>query len=82
MATYPNDELDVSASWSTSKELQSTGDIKRANLIVVVGLGGVTSAKEVEHTVQLLLLNGLDFDGFEDLGGTSLQLLHNLKRFF
>ena len=80
--TYPDDELDVGAGWSASKELKGAGNVHGADLVMVVGLGSVSSAKEVEHTVQLLLLNGLDFDGLEDLGGARLQLVHNLKRFF
>lgn len=76
MATYPNDELDVSASRSTSKELECTGDIHGADFIVMLILSGITSAKEIKHAVQLLLLDGLDLNGLEDLGGTGLQLFH------
>lgn len=76
MATYPDDELDVGLSWSAAKELEGTGDIHGTDLIVMLILSGITGAKEIKHAVQLLLLDCLDLDGLEDLGGTGLQLFH------
>ena len=72
----PNDELNIGTGWAAAQELQSTSDIHSADLVMIILLRRVTAAEEFEHAVQLLLLNRLDFNSLEDLGGTGLQFLH------
>ena len=72
----PNDELDVGACGPASKELKRACNVHCADLVVVVLFRRITAAQKFEHAVQLILLNGLDLNGLEDLGGARLQLLH------
>ena len=68
----PNDELDVGARRTAPKELKCASDVHRTDLIVVLLLGSVTTAQELEHSVKLFLLNGLNLDRLENLSWTSL----------
>ena len=78
----PNDELDVGACRSASEELERASDVHRANLIVIVLLGSVAAAQKLEHSIQLLLLNGLNFNRLEDLSWTRLQFFHLISVMF
>ena len=72
----PDNELNFGTSGLATEELEGTGDVHGRNLVQVILLSGVTSGKEVKHTVQLLLLDRLDLDGLEDLSGALLQFFH------
>ena len=68
----PNDELDVGARRTAPEELKCASDVHRTDLIVVLLLGSVTTAQELEHSVKLFLLNGLNLDRLENLSWTRL----------
>ena len=72
----PDDEIDIGACWSASEELKGACNVHGADLVQIVSLSSVTRAQEVEHTVQLLLLNGLDLNSLEDFSGACLQFFH------
>ncbi len=76
LVTYPDDEFDLSAGGLAAKELKGASDVHGADLVHVFILGGVPSDQEVEHTVQLLLLDRLDLHGLEDLSWALLQFFH------
>ena len=68
----PNDQLDVCARRPAPEELKRASDVHRAYLIVVLLLCSVATAQEIEHSVKLFLLNGLDLDRLENLSWTRL----------
>ena len=70
--TYPDNKVDFGLGWSAAKELKSSCNIHWSNLIKVILLILVLLSEVLEHSVQILLLNGLDLNGLEDLGWTSL----------
>ena len=72
----PDNELDLGACGLAAEELKSAGDVHSGDLVKVVLLALVLRGQEVEHAIELLLLDRLDLDGLEDLSGTLLQFLH------
>ena len=65
---FPNDQLNLSLGWSAPKEEKSLGDVHGTDLVSVLSLVLVLLAEVIEHTVQLVLLNGLDWHLLEELG--------------